>query len=325
MKETRWYYSEKALQYSGTSKNLEQRQDGALDYKLLRKDALFITDIYYNDDNDLTWNTFSLEISDNAAFRVYIKFFLTYNELEKYYKCVEIEEKYKYFKDNADIVSDYGDILLYSNDNKGMYIGACIYFYQSEKNMCFNGFSISYPKSNFVSYLPALYHGNAKLEKYMAVLENVYLMLEKEIDHLPYKLDIDLAEGKDLENIFDMLDFDAQYLPDYYSKDDLRTLLKEWVMLNRVKGSVYYYKRIIEIFTKSSVVIADENLIILSDKDIISGMFYVFYNGDVKYNKWVNKYLEIERPLFSMYKLIDINNDKGLDKQCYLGISSILG
>lgn len=329
MIEAKWYYSEKKVWNSGEYQNLKRNTDGSMSLKRENETGIFVTGLYYNELNVHTWNRFVIDAGENTAVRTYVKIFDNHGELACFQRCQGVYAKAEYLKENANIVSDFKDILLYEKDIRGRYLAACICIFPvlRKEETVLRGFRLSYPKMNFIEYLPGIYLENPFLERYLAVFETLYMMNETAIDRMPLQLWLRYTDGEGLARIAGMLGADIKSMRKCMKEDNIRKLLGEWISLNKNRGTVQYYKRIIYLMSEAQVIITDSDRRKTKDTDSVCDrgeLFYVFYFGNIKYSPYIREFLDREKPLFTKYNLIDEETDNGLDRECYLGLNTIL-
>ncbi len=110
--------------------------------------------------------------------------------------------------DKLEMLKEYGhirkvnteDMLLHALSGRYLWVFITVVGAKIDSHFRIEGFSVEFPQSSFVEYLPEIYHEerNGFFERYMAVLQSLYEDLEKEVDHLPEYLDYETAPEENL-------------------------------------------------------------------------------------------------------------------------------
>lgn len=112
------------------------------------------------------------------------------------------------FSDKSELLKDQSYVRKVNTDDmllhnlQGRYLWVLINVMGSKLDSSFRieGFSVEFPQSSFVEYLPEIYQDerNSFFERYMAVLQSLYEDLEKEVDDVPQYLDYETAPDNHL-------------------------------------------------------------------------------------------------------------------------------
>lgn len=113
------------------------------------------------------------------------------------------------FSDCLSILKDRGhvrkvnteDLLLHSLQGRYLWIALVVTGAKLDSKFKIEGFSVEFPHSSFVEYLPEIYQEEGRdsfFERYMAVLQSLYEDLEKEVDLVPTYLDYETTPEENL-------------------------------------------------------------------------------------------------------------------------------
>jgi len=105
--------------------------------------------------------------------------------------------------DALELLKSYGyvrkvntdDMLLHGIKGRYLWIFLTVAGSRIDSSFRIEGFSVEFPQSSFVEYLPEIYQQerDSFFERYMAVLQSLYEDLEKEVEYIPRYLDYETA------------------------------------------------------------------------------------------------------------------------------------
>lgn len=110
--------------------------------------------------------------------------------------------------DALELLKSYGyvrkvntdDMLLHGIKGRYLWIFLTVAGSRIDSSFRIEGFSVEFPQSSFVEYLPEIYQQerDSFFERYMAVLQSLYEDLEREVDRVPVYLDYETAPDQNL-------------------------------------------------------------------------------------------------------------------------------
>lgn len=303
--------SNKYLWKCGSAAGFARSPEGALLLPEQEGRGIFISQTYDSGEKDMQWNRLHIDITKKAVFVLWAYVFHDREEGVKIDLLQEIGQKYEYITQKAQIRSNYSDCLLYgANKASGRYIKLCLEVLQTgnPEKWVLEGYDISFPKENFVSYLPGVYRDNAELEKYMAVLQNLYLETEQDIDDITGNLDYEHCTKEQAVRLGRFMGY-----TDRLEQLDRKTLMKlqsHGAELAAGKGTRQYYEILARILTGQEAVLIEEK-----------GKWKctLLFKGRVAEEK--KKYLEWiigEAPVGIEMKTVILHPTDRLDEQCFL-------
>lgn len=168
------------------------------------------------------------------------------------------------FSDKLEILKDQGYVRKVNTDDillhrlQGRYLWVLINVVGAKVDSAFRieGFSVEFPQSSFVKYLPEIYQDerNSFFERYMAVFQSLYEDLEKEVDNVPQYLDYETAPDEHLK-LF------AKWTGrwnkgDRWTPEQLRYLIRNLSMIQNGRGTWAVMKEMIYLMTgqKASII-----------------------------------------------------------------------
>ncbi|MCM1064950.1 MAG: hypothetical protein NC420_10865 [Eubacterium sp.] len=218
--------------------------------------AVFVSQIYDSGREGTEWDHLLLDIDREAVLELYVWLF---DRIDERGERLLRQDPASWFRENekrAQYHSDYRNMLLYGN-GCGRYARLAVKILQSgEKEQLFRGYDLSFPKESFTKYLPAIYQGNSRLERFLAVHQNLYLGLEKSIDDLAEKLDLELCLKNQAVRLARWIGWGE--LAKQVDEDILRELLRKGVSLASKKGTCGYYIEMTKILTGKDAFLIEE-------------------------------------------------------------------
>ncbi len=234
--------SNKDLQRCGTLKGFNRGKEGELCLEEKIDFGIFVSRIYDSGEAGMEWDRLELDIRPNTALEVCV---WIADDMQEGDAAWGAEELYEYVKGKAQYISYYREMLLYGKGG-GKYARFAVKLFPKDRvaKHTFWGYRLTFPKESFTRYLPAIYQNNEQLERFLAVQENIYLGLEREIDSFAEKLDYELCEDK-VKRLAAWIGW-----ADLVGKVDektLRKLLSTGISLISRKGTCSYYTELVEI------------------------------------------------------------------------------
>lgn len=112
------------------------------------------------------------------------------------------------FAEQMEILKEYGyvrkvnidDMLLHRIQGRYLWVLITVVGAKIDSHFRIEGFSVEFPQSSFVEYLPEIYQDerDSFFERYMAVFQSMYEDLEKEVDKIPQYLDYETTPDENL-------------------------------------------------------------------------------------------------------------------------------
>lgn len=314
--------SSKQMGRCGIFEGFEENDNGLLILQGNQEKGCFISRIYDSGERQTRWNRMILDIGDNALIRVYVWLFDNRSEGEKVEKLTNMERQLSYIKSRAQFVSNYREMLLYGKDeDAGRFAMFAVEVipkneHKEPKMVSFTGYEMSFPKESFAAYLPSIYQNNPKLDRFLAVFQNIYLQLERDIDNIANELDYDYCSDNRLIKLAGWMGWGE--IAGHTDKAALRTLLREGIYLNSRKGTCEYYKRIVKI-------LLGQESVMIEDKE--NGKAALLIEGKPnhnwnKYNNWLKRNVPIGRDVSFVFleNTFRINDRFFLDRNACLSL-----
>ncbi len=218
--------------------------------------GIYVSRIYDSGREGTQWNQLCLDIGKGVLLQVYVWLFDRMEESEEGLCQEDVRQWFTGKKASAQYHSEYRNVLLFGH-GRGRYARIAIEILSgSETGAVFRGYDLSFPKESFTQYLPAVYQNHIQLERYLAVLQNIYLELEEEVDKLPERLDHALCSRRQAVRLAGWLGWGE--LAWQVEKDTLRKLLQTGTALTGKKGTCAYYVGMAEILTGQKAVMIEE-------------------------------------------------------------------
>lgn len=253
------FLSAKHLQKCGKQKGFVTDKSGVLLLAAGQRRGIFVSRTYDSTETDTCWDRLKLHVGDNTPFSVYVLLFSRPETGLHIDGMEDLEEQYTFMKRHAAVVSSYEDVLLYKNGRKGTrYLKLCIEILRGQelKKYRLEGYEITFPKDNFMRYLPSVYQENPELEKYMAAVQQQYLDLEDRIDGIAMQLDYECCDRRQLLQLTGFLGYERQSAE--LESAMLIRLLRGGTLLARRKGTGRYYTDLVTLLTGEKAVLTED-------------------------------------------------------------------
>ena len=163
----------------------------------------YFAPVFDSGDYECTWHRLCLEGSFSSC-KYEIVAAATDENLEEL-----LEDDSLSFADRIAILKECGhvrkvntaDLLLHSLQGRYLWIGITVAGSKIDSSFKIEGFSVEFPQSSFVEYLPEIYQQegrNSFFERYMTVFQSLYEDLEREVDKVPFYLDYETTPDTNL-------------------------------------------------------------------------------------------------------------------------------
>ncbi|MDR2577967.1 MAG: hypothetical protein LBC70_04020 [Chitinispirillales bacterium] len=282
----------------------------------------FISSVFDSENPGTEWDRLKLEICPKANNSVPVKI-----KLRVYISddALLLEDGKGHVPEEPFIISEFTDILLYGNGKKGKYLRFEVELLD-ERETFFNAYELTFPKLSFVRYLPAVYHGNETLERFLAIYQNQYLDAEREIMNFHRQLN---ARETDMLNQLAELTGGEMFLR--LPENKLRKLLDVIALLYRTKGTKNCVKRLVYALTDEIPVIIDcADELTESVREVFeaqSGHFYLILKSsppdiDLElFNYLIKQFI----PINARYTTVFLDEKRrAIGGFCFLGVNTIL-
>lgn len=211
---------------------------------------------------------------------------------------------------------------------------------QAGQNLEIEKIWIFFPGQSWNAYLPEIYQSRDKdhfFERFLAVFQTMYESLNREIERLPYDIDIDCADREYLEWLAGWLDLSESYV---WTKDQLRRLLKNAVSLYQIRGTKRAVIEFVKLYTNSEKVYVVERFQIHEKAKGDSSLLTRLYGSDpyrfqvivleqdiptVREYQTLLKIMKEVKPAYMESELIVLKPYLFLGQHTYLGLNTILG
>lgn len=276
--------------------------------------AVFVSQIYDSGRDGTEWNHIMLDIGSDAVLELYVWLFDRIDEEEEALLQENIRFWFNARKAVAQYSSNYRNMLLYGS-GAGRYARLAVKVLRSTgKNALFRGYDLSFPKESFTEYLPAIYRENLRLQRFLAVHQNLYLGMEKKVDDLAEKLDYELCMKNQAVRLARWLGWGD--LARQVEEGTLRELLRRGISLAGRKGTCQYYVEMVGILTGAEAFVIEEPeecraTVVLRERP---------EDGRERYLDWLRKNV----PIGMAIDFVVLHRTDRLDGQCFLDVTSCL-
>ena len=139
------------------------------------------------------------------------------------------------------------DMLLH--DLKGRYVWVFVAVYPSglEAQCTIEGLRLEFPKYSFSEYFPEIYQENDFFERYLAVLQTIFLDEEKKVDEVPAMLDYESTPEAYVQELANWLGIDNKN--NVFTPEQLRHIIRNIDLYQGGKGTRETLKKMIELVT----------------------------------------------------------------------------
>lgn len=290
----------------------------------------FITKIIDSGKTQMEWNDITIQYNEAVNSKIYVCISDAYDELIKVTRLTKSKQM-QYIKQNANIVSTYHHALLYDDYTRGRYLICMVEIFAKQKqDIVIEEIHFTYPKINFVEYLPAIYHNQLFLEQYIAIYQSLYLDIEKESVEFVNQLDVFTADDTMLLFLATWLGMDSRL----FKKEDLRRYVAMYAILHPLKGTKEYFEKLVEIYcgTRGYVIEYDDETCIYANNQVGKHVFSldthtfallipIHHYEDKRY---VEEMILKEVPLTLTCKIIWLDEESCFDQYCFMDYNSYI-
>lgn len=234
------------------------------------------------------------------------------------------------------------DFLLHSLEGRYLWVLLVVSGARIDSSFRIEGFSVEFPQSSFVQYLPEIYQEQGRdsfFERYMAVLQSLYEDLEKEVDKVPQYLDYETTPE---ENLPLFAQWTGRWNEDgIWSGEQLRYIIRHLSRIQNGRGTWAVMEQMIYLLTGKHAILAEHfkwkdwmkgQSTLLEDYDRLFGsgedIFAVILDATRSEPEitemQLEKRLEDYTPLGMRCKVIYLRKNSYMDTQCYLDKNSFL-
>lgn len=309
--------SAKKLWKCGKHTGFCEEKSGALRLAQGTNTGIYISQSYDSGRRGMEWNRIALNTGPNLAIQVYVWLYDEEQEGAEADSRKGVYEQLAYVKARAQYTSNYHDMLLYGKPRgKGRFARLAVEVFrgEDEEDALLCSYQISFPKESFTQYLPAIYEGNPELERFLAVQQNIYLDLERQIDDLANQLDYDYCSGNQTRRLAKWMGWGD--LAEQADEETLRRLLRTGTALSSQKGTCMYYTRLAEILT-------GQRAVLLEEKDGRKATLLIKgkpQQGRESYLEWMRRNV----PVGIAMDIVILHRTDRLDGQYFLDVTSFL-
>lgn len=225
---------------------------------------------------------------------------------------------------------------------KGQYLWLKIEFHASEqKTPLLRKLRAYYPRSSYLSYLPAVYQDDKKsqqfLERYLSLFGTFFQEMEEEIESVSKYFDVDTVSGDFVQWLGTWIGIPAD---EVWSETQLKELIRRSPELYQERGTKQGIEKMVEIYTGERPFIVEyfqykTMLEVPELKPLVTQLysanpytFCVLVQQQVMENEkqrlFVQKILDEQKPAFTEAKLIVLLPWMYMDMHTYLGINTYL-
>lgn len=233
------------------------------------------------------------------------------------------------------------DLLLHSLRGRYLWILVVVSGARTDSSFRIEGFSVEFPQSSFVQYLPEIYQQgrDSFFERYMAALQSLYEDLEKEVDKIPQYLDYQTT-GK--ENLSMFAEWTGRWNRDgSWSAPQIRYLLSQLGRIQNGRGTWDVMEKIIYLITGKHAVLVehfqwedwmkgrsslleDYRRLFGKDEDTFAVVLDTTESEPDISEDMLKMRLEDYTPLGMHCKIVYLRKNSYMDTQCYLDRNSYL-
>lgn len=211
---------------------------------------------------------------------------------------------------------------------------------QDGQSLEFEKIWIYFPRQSWTSYLPEIYQGqdaDGFLGRFLAVFQTMYETLNRQIERLPYQIDIDCANREFLEWLAKWLDIAQSYI---WTDGQLRRLLKNAAGLYQARGTKRAVAEFVKLYTGSGNVYVVERFQIQEKGQADPHLLIRLYGNDpyrfqvivleedvptVREYQTLLTIIKEAKPAYMEAELIVLKPYLFLGQHTYLGLNSVLG
>lgn len=318
-----------------------------------KKKSVMISRVLDSQENDMEWHRILFHLH-NQGFASYEIFIYAANSLKRKIEDVEenlekvlldrnvtVVEKKKILQPYLQkTIQNTEDILLH--EIKGRYLWFILETdLQMNQELEVRKIKVFFPRQSWISYLPEIYQSEDKnmfFERFLAVYQTMYEDLSEKIRNVPYLIDVDDADKEFLVWLAKWLDIAESYV---WSKEQLRSLLKNAVRLYKIRGTRQAVKEFVKLYTNGAEAYIVENFQIKQYKNKKNEILldYLYGNNPYKFQVIVKeenvptvreyqtliKIIEEVKPAYMELELVVLKPYIFLNQHTYLGMNSVLG
>ena len=234
------------------------------------------------------------------------------------------------------------DILLHSLSGRYLWVAIRVMAAAMESSFVIDGFSVEFPKSSFIDYLPEIYRedSNSFFERYMAVLQSLYEDLEERIEEVPKQLDYESCDKKNLPLFAQWTGLDENGKK--FTPEQLRYLIAHLQTIQSGKGTTDVLQKIISLvygkqakvienfkwneWMKNSEYLEHYKKLYGKDESVFTLMLDCVYDEpeNLPDKSELMKLISEYTPLGVRCHLVYLRENYNMDTHCYLDVNSVL-
>ncbi len=234
------------------------------------------------------------------------------------------------------------DFLLHELTGRYLWILVTVTAAQLDSGFTIEGFSVVFPKSSFIEYLPELYQNEKDtfFYRYMAALQSLYTDLEEEVKRVPSYLDYHMTSDENVTALSAWVGLQGERI--LYTPDQLRSILEDLGQIQSGKGTIYVLQKILQLMTGKEVTIIEyfkrndwmrysdlkEEFDILygSDPETFTCMldFTKDRTEEIPSVSSIMNLIDQLIPFGLQYNLVFLQETYNMDMHCYLDVNSHL-
>ena len=315
--------------------------------------SVMISRVLDSQETDTEWHRMVFQLH-NQGFVSYEIFIYAANSLERKIEDTEetlekvlldrnitVAEKKKILQPYLQkTIQNTEDILLH--EMKGRYLWFIVETdLQMKQEFEISKIKVCFPRQSWISYLPEIYQSEDKnmfFERFLAIYQTMYEDLNEEIRNVPYLLDVDDTNQEFLLWLAKWLDIAESYV---WSKEQLRSLLKNAVRLYKIRGTRQAVKEFVKLYTNGVEPYIVENFQIKQYKNKKNEVLLERLYGNNPYQfqvivkeeniptvreyQTLIKIIEEVKPAHMELELVVLKPYIFLDQHTYMGMNSVLG
>ncbi|WP_343252786.1 phage tail protein [Ligaoa zhengdingensis] len=139
------------------------------------------------------------------------------------------------------------DILLHGLTGRYVWVYLAAYPLSAESRCEIEGFRLEFPKYSFTEYFPEIYQGDAFFDRYIAVLQSIFLDEERRVDEIPRLLDYEATPDETVEVLAGWLGVDNR--DGVFSPGQLRQIIRHIDLYQGLKGTKRALEQVVELAT----------------------------------------------------------------------------
>ncbi len=311
--------------------------------------GIFISRLYDSIEEHTEWHRLTMKRDGEGPFRVEIfasdeRYFIyegRQTDIEEFIKDAGISREDKKqalepFRRLSFINS--ADMLLHGVRGRYLWISVEM-FWQLDKTTL-HDIVIEFPARSIVEYLPEIYRREDKdrfLDRFLGIFQTIYEDVSERIGRTGEKLDMDCGSHTDLNILAGWMGIKT---PEVWGEEPLRELLRELVLLYRLRGTRWGMKEILKLYTGTEPYIVEhheidsflekagyhEELEALygSDEDMFTVMLPLSAIDSRLEEKVVRQLIDVMRPAHMAYQLVTLRPYVFAGLHTYLGVNTIL-